>query len=256
MRAMRAAILLAATLTPTVTASGAGPSDWQGFHAGLNIGHAWGRSDAAANSSVGCGTVFPLLLGCENSAGVDAAGTGWLSSGGITAGVQAGYDWQHQTIVVGTALDFGAFDLSRARTATGAYTAGAPGTPYTTTTAVDADWLLTVRGRLGWTPVPNALLYATGANAFTDANDFGPGTVSTGAASASQTKFGWTVGGGGEWLIDAHWSLGIEYLFLDFGAVSATAIVNQPAFAVAQSVLTTSSDLTAHDVRVGLNYRY
>jgi opacity protein-like surface antigen len=57
-------------------------------------------------------------------------------------------------------------------------------------------------------------------------------------------------------MLGGGWSLDAEYLFLDFGSVATTAIVSAPAFADDNSALTTSSDLTAHNVRLGLNYRY
>ncbi len=42
----------------------------------------------------------------------------------------------------------------------------------------------------------------------------------TGSTSISTVKTGWTVGGGGEWLLDSRWSIKAEYLYLDFGSTN------------------------------------
>jgi len=260
MRATPAAVLGAMSVAFSSVASAGTPDGWEGFYAGANVGYAWGSSDAV--TSADCGTVGPFYFACGNQAGVQASGTGSLSPDGVTGGVQVGYNWQEQAWVYGGALDFGSFNLSKSRTGASTYVVVVPGVPYATSSSIDSDWLFTARGRLGWTAAPHVLLYATGglaltnlevSNAFADANGGLPGS---GASSRSKTKAGWTIGGGVEWMLARNWTVDTEYLFLDFGSLATSATVNAPAAPGGNSTLTTSSDLTAHTVRLGVNYRY
>ena len=109
---------------------------------------------------------------------------------------------------------------------------------------------------------PNLLIYATGglalttikvANSFRDAVGGGP---AFGADSNSDLKVGWTIGGGAEWMLTRNWTVKAEYLYVDFGRVSASANVTDGLLPPANSLLTTSSDLTAQIMRVGINYRF
>lgn len=263
MRATRAVLVAALSLAFLAPAAADERGRWEGSYVGAHIGYAWGSSDATTTAA--CGAFVPFFFSCGNQPGVEASGTGSLSPKGVTGGVQAGYDWQRQNIVYGVAADFGAFDLGKTRTGSGAYAVGVPGVPFATSSTVDSDWLFTARGRLGWTPLPHVLLYATGglaltrlevSNAFVDQNAFAPGTVGSGASKNAQTKAGWTIGGGVEWSLARNWTLDAEYLFVDFGSVATSAIVNAPAAPGANSAVITSSDLTAHNVRLGVNYRY
>ena len=134
------------------------------------------------------------------------------------------------------------------------------GTAYTITQSFDTDWLMTVRGRLGGLFRPNLLLYATGGWARTNLQISFTYSDSNGAAtggSASSNLDGWTVGGGLEWAFNEHWSVRAEYLYTDFGSVTATGIVPPvPLKAGSQSSMSTTGDLTAHIARAGVNYRF
>jgi len=68
--------------------------------------------------------------------------------------------------------------------------------------------------------------------------------------SGDDTLFGWTVGGGVEWAYAAHWSAKAEYAYFDFGTLDTIGSSN---FAERE---TQSIDVTAHTVRVGVNYRW
>ena len=207
--------------------------------------------------------------GAAGAAAVGAAGTGTISASGFTGGMQAGYNVQRNNWVYGLEADFGAFSLSGSRLFVGPLlgaltTAG----PLTFGTSFSTDWLATVRGRLGWLFRPDLLAYVTGGLALTELqvawtysdNAFGgtPPNIGTGAASASKIKGGLAVGGGFEWAWDRNWSVKAEYLYLDFGKVTATGLVTNPNFGgtpYAQGVSTTA-DLTAHVARVGVNRHF
>ncbi len=84
-----------------------------------------------------------------------------------------------------------------------------------------------------------------------------PATFDTQALTASETRWGWTVGGGLEWAFATNWSVKGEYLFMDLGdsdvfrTIPAGRAANLPtSFTVA------FDDNQFHLVRLGLNYRF
>ena len=78
----------------------------------------------------------------------------------------------------------------------------------------------------------------------------------TGTWSGSDTKVGWTVGGGLEWAWSRDWSVKAEYLYLDFGSVSAAGTIFNPGFVGYANAISTSTDLTAQVARLGVNRRF
>jgi outer membrane immunogenic protein len=106
------------------------------------------------------------------------------------------------------------------------------------------------------------LLYATGGLAVTDfrvSNSYtttnNPANTAFGASSRSDTRVGWTAGGGAEWALTGNWRVKAEYLYVDFGSNSTSANVNDGTFAV-NNVFLTSANLRAHIARGGINYRF
>ena len=65
---------------------------------------------------------------------------------------------------------------------------------------------------------------------------------------ATQTKFGWTAGGGVEYSLDRNWSAKVEYLHLDLGTASL--------FSAASGASTLSVPVTDDLVRAGINYHW
>ena len=105
-------------------------------------------------------------------------------------------------------------------------------------------------------------MYATGGLAVTDlhvANAFvttnNPANTAAGASSNSQTRAGWTVGGGGEWALWQNWSVKAEYLFVDFPSLSTSANVSDP-LDPSPDIFVTSANLKAHIARVGINFKF
>jgi outer membrane immunogenic protein len=130
---------------------------------------------------------------------------------------------------------------------------------------VQTDWLFTLRGRLGWA-TPTWLLYVTGGLAVTGLKVGGTFAApipfdATANISRTEDKLGFAVGAGAEWALSRNWSLKAEYLFVDFGMVTASGfatgsgIVFGNPFAASQAI-STSADLVAHMARVGINYRF
>ena len=75
----------------------------------------------------------------------------------------------------------------------------------------DTKWMTSLRGRLGWVVMPQAMIYATGGAAWAktdyaglDANNTGCPTE-CGVVSLGKHKSGWVVGGGAEYMLTPNW---------------------------------------------------
>jgi outer membrane immunogenic protein len=93
------------------------------------------------------------------------------------------------------------------------------------------DYFGTVRGRIGFLATPTLLVYGTGGLAYGGIHSSTLiGQAITGApavpniysafGSVSNTRVGWTAGGGVEWLFLPNWSIKLEYLYYDLGSVT------------------------------------
>jgi opacity protein-like surface antigen len=67
------------------------------------------------------------------------------------------------------------------------------------------------------------------------------------------TKAGWALGAGAEVRLGGNWTGKIEYLYLDFGKVSATASLPTNSTPLG---INFNSRVTDHIVRVGINYKF
>jgi len=258
-----AGTLALAASTALATGAHAGEKGiWEGYYVGVNAGYSWGTADFSSAMTCpdnNCAFTDPDLF-----ASVAALGAGSKDSDGFTGGVQVGLNAQSGTIVYGVETDFNALDLDASQTNSGLLVNGV-GQTATVTSSVSADWMMTVRARLGVAVSPTVLAYATAGAAFakfdvaTSYADDGVGAPATinGAASSSEYTLGYTVGGGVEWAMSKNWSLKGEYLYADFGKVETTAHVAPPAFfGLSDNQLNTSADVTTHLGRVGLNYKF
>lgn len=243
------------------------PLSWTGWYVGLNAGGDWGTSDSS--TTVGTGGGFFSFAGgscfttsCQvNIPDVASAGDQSTDTNGFTGGGQAGFNWQTGNIVLGLETDFQYFRSAGSSSKTVPLISGLPGS-VTVTSSMSTDWLFTLRPRLGWA-VNNWLFYATGGLAVTKLNadwTFNETRFSNSAAgSASETKAGWTVGGGVEAMLPGRWVIGAEYLYVNFDDVSATAGANLPSgcngpgFCGVPDPFTHSADLKANIVRARLS---
>jgi outer membrane immunogenic protein len=248
-----------------------------GFYAGIEFGAGW--SDQAVNYSANDPLAAELLSGAFGIPGQQPLANGYrISQSGLVGGFEGGYNWQPNSHwLLGLETDFSVSGMSGQ--ASGASTIfSSSGTALTQATAVqlDTDWYGTVRGRAGWIPTQNLLLFGTGgfaygrvASSVNYASQFPFGEVLlpndiavvcaanapclAGASSAIRT--GWTAGGGAEWLLDEHWSAKVEYQFVDLGTetVRVTALVAPPT---APASFNAAFRDQFNVVRLGLNYRF
>lgn len=261
---------LSAWSTPIVSMAAVPSSSFSGFYLGGDVGVAWGTSHYQTNP--GCRSLDENAVFCNvnpdpsitNGTAVATSGTGKMTLSGVTGGVQAGHNWQREHVFFGGEGDFGALNLNKSVRPNGTFPFTFLGTQYSLTESISTNWLATLRGRIGTTVIhPQFLLYGTAGAAFTNYkissgysdNAIGGGFPGgTGYGNHSNNISGWTVGGGGEWLLMEHFSIKVEYLYVDFGSVTVSVPTsNTPSYTQTIQVKTA---LTANLIRFGLNYRF
>ena len=224
---------------------------WTGFYLGVNGGYAWGPAKNAITLSNSWGVESAAL---QNRFTQDGGAT--LSPGGFSGGVQAGYNVQMGSGVFGFEADVNYMDLSKAATNV---SVGAP--TYTFNRGVKADWLMTIRPRLG-VAIDRTLLYLTGGLAIANVKDTWS-VASTGgylkSFNQTDTRIGWVIGGGVEHAFTNNWTIKAEYLFADLGSLSNDSLylpgsTFAPPGANYTETLTRSMQINI--ARVGLNYKF
>ena len=246
--------------------------NWTGFYIGGSVGGKWNdtRVDDYPTGcflntapGTGCGGAAPGLSGvAANSIRSDSI---TLNQGRFIGGGQAGYNWQSGRFVGGIEGDISWTGINQTVITTKTMTPPLAGF-MVHGDAMKEDWIATIRGRAGFTVTPSFLLYATGglavahvqtasAVAFTVTPDIYAGTF-------DDTRFGWTVGGGGEWMIAPKWSIKAEYLYVDLGkqtvnlACVNTAICGAPPQPAPGASYANDFRFREHIARVGLNYHF
>ena len=260
---------------------------WSGWYVGGNGGYASG-DDGTIDPNATVSTV-PGLFTNEAPFIVPSqlATLGPLDTkpqGGL-GGVQTGYNYQVGLFVFGIEADYDWGDISGSSSRISHSEFNIPGEPgfgVTTNMSVRErlESLGTLRGRLGFTPFENGLLYATGGLAFgqassgIDVSQFETGqnicngtgiTFTPSSGSRSSTLTGWTAGGGGEWAFAPNFSAKVEYLHYDLGSmhysanqikdISCPLPTNPPNTQFASFNLAPSAEFQGDLVRIGLNYK-
>ena len=164
--------------------------DWTGFYIGANGGYATSRKS--------WDYLGPLAPGPEGSHDAD---------GGVVGG-QIGYNWQSASWVFGLEAQGDWADLTGSNVSTRFPT-------ITNRSKVEALGLFTGRVGYAWN---NTLLYVKGGAAVaSDKYSYGPTLTGVTTASASETRWGSTVGAGLEFGFTPNWSFGVEYNHLFLG---------------------------------------
>jgi outer membrane immunogenic protein len=253
--------------------------EWTGFYIGLSAGGGFGLG--GINNSVTSAFCNINLVGCDPnqaSSAAKAAVPGGFDTNpsGFIGGGQIGYNYQMGWFVWGVETDFSGTNIKGSNSKT--VTATVVDT-VTSTTIADTisgtgsqklNWLGTLRGRVGIVPFTPLLVYATGGLAygqvssevsFTESYNFNCfcGPNPTTGASISSTQWGWTAGGGVEWLFTPHWSVRAEFLYYNLGHVSANTTLTQlngagvPFTTVG---ISSTVDVKGDIVRGGINYKF
>lgn len=280
------ALILAGSLTTAnaadmaVKAPAAAPPvfGWTGFYEGLGVsgGYGWGNDSASLTGDVARGAGSTVVNAINNGAvtiapDLTTAASRVKESGG-TVGWQGGYNWQFDPKwLAGFETDIQWADIK------GFTSFGVPSGSFSATSSERLQWYGTARARVGFIPLPQLLLYATGGLAYGETHGSGsvlrsttfnlglpsPGNPTsincTGlqiclAGSDSKVTAGWTAGAGEEYAVTQHITLKVEYLHVDLGTHS---FLLTPTIQPIGTGFITAQFKNAYDiVHAGFNYRF
>src|SRR5437016_13361057 len=170
--------------------------NWSGFYIGINVGGQWGHSEDRD---------FDYNFGVFN--GFDGPKPWGYDESGVVAGGQVGYNFQWNWLVLGIEAEGGYMNLDGRGMEPGTNDPGfGPNVG-----SSDSDFFTTIRGRLGFA-FGHWLFYGTGGgigvNYETRISDPGEGVF----GSKQEFDWGWTGGGGIEYMFGCHWSSTAQYM--------------------------------------------
>ncbi len=189
---------------------------WHGFYAGVHAG--WGRGRSVYD---------PPVLGIDIN----------HSYGGALLGGQFGWNYQVGQFVLGLEATLAYSTLSGGLPASAA--------PMFRT---NLNWLATMGPRLGFA-VDRALVYAKGGFAMAGLRS-GVSDPVIGDFRGPFARAGWFLGAGVEYAFAPHWSVRLEYNYLNFGNGMVT-FQHLPPIGIS-----IPARIDAHTVTVGVNYRF
>lgn len=244
----------------------AAQSTWQGSYLGAYLGGAFGHNYTAAD--VGTVTDSSYFSTSTNINAVNDTGTSAQNPNAFIGGIQAGHDWAWKRMVYGVALDFGSFSLNGSNERNNVLYPASTDT-YSIKTSIQSDWLLTLRGRLGFETRMHwpSLFYTTAGMAISKLqinNNFSDNTTLAGAGNIHDNidEIGWTAGLGVDVAAMKNLFLNIEYLYVDIPTVVTTGSISNTAagFGILigsqTSPFTTNNYLHANLLKLGLNYHF
>lgn len=261
---------------------------WTGVYAGLNAGYGLGTTASAANSGWSNPDINPYsldvflfgppeVIAAARTIANSGSGRG-LSQNGFIGGGQAGYNFElNQYLIAGLETDIQGAGIRGTGNANGA---AAIGNSYVNITSnvvqAGVDWLGTVRARIGYRVMPEAMIYGTGGlsygGVFLNTSPVSSIISSIHSENAptqwtnnsgQRTLVGWVVGAGGEWMLSKNWSVKSEALYYDLGSMNVT---NTQFYAGSDTIIhgypslvggaTTTAYYTGILARLGVNYHF
>jgi outer membrane immunogenic protein len=214
--------------------------NWTGWYVGGHAGYGWGRDNVLVSPEPQ--PAFGLVPFTTHN-----------DPKGFIGGGQIGVNRQLGALVFGVEADFSGTDITGNVIDPTPVLLGGPGSFQQVHEKM--NWFGTLRGRVGFAPSDNLLIYATGGLAVGhhtySSLTFFPGTQYTGVGNA--TNSGWTIGGGAEWALPGNWSAKLEYLHYDLADHTITALPS-PIGGIFH--VDNKFDNTGNIARVGLNYKF
>jgi outer membrane immunogenic protein len=186
----------------------------------------WSGFYLGGHGGWGTGDASATSLGFSRSPGID----GWFGGG------QVGYNWQGagSPWVFGIEADISGGDINGSQPFLG------------TTVTSSLNTFGTVRGRVGYA-FDGVMIYGTGGWAWGKNKVTLTTPVLSAAVSDTASLSGWTIGGGIEWALVDSWTAKVEYLYLSYS--NSDALSNWVVGGL-------QTDVNAHTIRFGLNYRF
>jgi outer membrane immunogenic protein len=216
--------------------------NWTGCYIGGNVGGGSARTEQTQVAKVGGPAIIP-----NNDFGRSEK---W----DVIGGGQVGCDYQFAgNWVVGVQAMADAGNLRTSHVVPTAF----PGFPVGAFISNNrVNYTVTATGRIGYLFAPQVLAYVKGGAAWANQDHNFIGTIPTTFLSESANdvdRFGWTVGGGLEWMFAPGWSVFGEYNYMDFQRKNI-AFVAGPATVGAPDIVSTR--LTIQQALVGVNYKF
>jgi outer membrane immunogenic protein len=236
-------------------------TNWTGCYAGGDVGYLVGRDNGYSTTAASTAGILP---GAKSLAGLGQLSQSFNTSG-VAGGFYGGCNYQFGAWVFGAEGDWTVNNNEGQSFWVNGPSAGVAGPVVIPAGAVwssKENWLVTARGRFGYA-VDKWLLYATGGGAWAKINSSeffvpvagAPGPVA-GADLQSDTRSGWTVGGGLEYMLPYNWMIRAEYLYVKISNYTTftPGTGNGPLLASVPTNL--SHDLNNNIVRFGLAYKF
>ncbi|WGJ14025.1 outer membrane beta-barrel protein [Methylocapsa sp. D3K7] len=253
------------------------PPLWTGFYIGANIGGTWGNSNTINTATANLDPLNGLVLEALSNAASAGLATFNLAPQTVAfiGGGQIGYNYQFANSWVG-GLEADIQGVSRNGNTSVFSNVNLPAAQSIIQTAVASkslEYFGTVRGRIGFLATPTLLVYGTGGLAYGGAHastligqDFTGSpflpNLYTASGSVTNTRVGWTAGGGVEWLFLPNWSAKVEYLYYDLGSVTyGLSPLANFSTALGGTLFTLGAPVSrthfsGNVVRVGVNYHF
>jgi outer membrane immunogenic protein len=217
---------------------------WSGCYVGASAGTSSGTSQHF--TTAGSTIVSPSQAGSPITESFDLSG--------FIGGGQLGCNWQWGAWVFGIEGDGSAVNKS----GQGFELQPIPRGNTLWISETQERWFVTARGRLGltnfWWFGDKTLLYVTGGGAWAkiDASEWLTLTPQSTGHQESNTRSGWTVGGGIEYALGYGWSVKSEFLYADFGTFTT---FTSPPFA-STNIQPRDVKLKDYIFRAGMNYKF
>jgi outer membrane immunogenic protein len=226
---------------------------WRGFYVGGTAGVVWGSSDVDLSAEPGSGSpvIQPLDLTALNIA-MDSQGA---NGSGFTGTVELGYNVLFGRLLLGIEADFGLMNIGHSYTASiDSPDMGFESVNHTVDHRVDADWVWSVRPRIGLANEA-MLFYVTGGYAQTDATatlSYSNDGLSPRSVTVSEdAESGWEAGVGAAYALTPNLSVKGEWIYADFGDIDLTAEPEGGFVSV-----TSRTHVTADALRIGIDYKF
>jgi len=157
---------------------------------------------------------------------------------GFYGGGQIGYNFQIYSWMLGIEGDLAGASLVDRRLDAAGFTYG-----------IQTDWAATVVGRLGY-DFYGRLVYVKGGVAFANSRETVTDPNGDTRTGNIETRTGWTVGVGVEFLLYGPWSARVEYDYLVFGPQSLNLTIPN------LGIVPNGSTLNMQTLTAGINYRF